>query len=161
LIHHALTAAGASAYVQNDLVSLTAEMADVALALLTEDGFEPQGPFYALSQFAKRTDPGWVRLGAAVDATLDAAAGASELLGSAWLSPDASALTVVLINPGTEALTVELALPAELSGSALHSEVTRTVFAGLERSAVLGELPPSRTVQLPSGSILTVSLTAQ
>ncbi|HMI90374.1 MAG TPA: hypothetical protein VK509_03375 [Polyangiales bacterium] len=150
LIHHALTAGGASAYLQNDLVSLTPEMAPVALALLTRDGFEAQGPYYALSQYAKHTDPGWVR----VDATSDS----SELLGSAWLAPDESALTIVLINPGAQDLEAELVLPAALRARFTRTEVTRTVFDGFERAAVLGELPAHGRVRLPSRSILTAAL---
>ena len=149
LIHHALTAGGASAYLQNDLVSVTAEMAPVALALLTGDGFEAQGPYYALSQYAKSTDPGWVR----VDATSES----SELLGSAWLAPDESALTVVLINPGAEDLEAELVLSAALRSRFARTQVTRTVFEGLERSAMLGELPAGDIVRLPSRSILTAA----
>ena len=126
LIHHALTAGGASAYLQNDLVSLTRDMAKVALVLLTDDGFEPQGPYYALSQYAKSTDPGWVR----VDATSDS----TELLGSAWLSPDESALSVVLVNPGTEELDAEIVLP-----DAVRSRLVRTAGHphGLRRHGAL------------------------
>jgi hypothetical protein len=135
--------------VQNDLVSLTRQMAPVALALLTEDGFEAQAPYHALSQYAKRTDPGFVRVGLASDS--------SELLGSAWLEPDQRALTVVLINPGAQELAAELVLPDALGSLLAHSQVTRTVFDGLERSAALGELPEDGSVRLPRRSIVTVA----
>jgi glucuronoarabinoxylan endo-1,4-beta-xylanase len=153
LIHRALTAGGASVYLQNDLASLTAEMAPVSLVFLKDDGFEVQGPYYALSHYAKRTDPGWVR----VDATSDS----TELLGSAWLSPDKSALTAVLINPGTEDLAAELVLPDALRARLGRTEVTRTVFEGIERAAALGELPSGGIVRVPSRSILTVALSAE
>ena len=150
LIHYALTAGGASAYLQNDIVSLTPEMARVALVLLTANRFEAQGPYYALSQYAKRTDPGWVRVEATSDST--------ELLGSAWIAPDESALTVVLVNAGTEDLDAELVVDDELRSRLVRTEITRTVFDGIERSAALGELPAGGGVRVPSRSILTVAL---
>lgn len=151
LIHHSLALGGASAYLQNDLVSVTQEMAPVALVLLTSDGLEPQGPYYALSQFAKSTDPGWVRV--------DAASDSSDVLAAAWLSPDEDALTLVLVNPSDEDRDAELAIPDDLRSRLSHTTVTRTVFEGVERSAALGELPASDIVRLPGGSIVTVALT--
>jgi O-glycosyl hydrolase len=150
LAHYALTAADVSVYLQNDLVSLAAEVADVALVLLTEDGVEPQGPYYALMHYAKHTDPGWVR----VDARSDGA----ELLASAWLSPDERALTIVLVSSGDEAVDVELALPEELRA---RTEVTRSVFDGVERYAELGALSPEAIVRVPARSIVTISLASE
>jgi O-glycosyl hydrolase len=150
LAHYALTAADVSVYLQNDLVSLTAEVADVALVLLTDDALEPQGPYYALMHFAKHTDPGWVR----VDARSDGA----ELLASAWISPDEGALTIVLINSGAGQLEVEVALPDALHTALERTEVTRTVFEGVERSAELGALPPENGVRVPGHSIVTIAL---
>jgi glucuronoarabinoxylan endo-1,4-beta-xylanase len=151
LIHHALTAGGASTYVQNDLVSVTALGAPVALVHLTRDGFEPQGPYFALAQYARSTDPGWIRVDAMSDST--------ELLGSAWLAPDESALTVVLVNPGSADLDAQLVLPSELGGRLVRTEVTRTTFDGLdERSVMLDELPADGIVRVPGRSILTAAL---
>ena len=149
LIHHALTAGGASAYLQNDLVAVTRDAAQVALVLLDGARFEPQGPYYALSHYAKSTDPGWVR----VDADSDS----SELLGSAWLAPDDRALTVVLVNPGLESLEAELVVPDALRARAVRTQVTRTTFEGAERSAALGALPSGGIVRVPRRSILTVA----
>jgi glucuronoarabinoxylan endo-1,4-beta-xylanase len=152
LIHHALTAAGASAYLQNDLVSWTPELASIALVLMTPGGFEAQGPYYALSHYAKHTDPGWVRVGAASAST--------DLLGSAWFAPDESALTIVLVNPGAEQLDAELVFTDAPRSRFGRGQVTRTVFAGTERSAALGELPADGVVRIPGGSIVTVALAA-
>jgi glucuronoarabinoxylan endo-1,4-beta-xylanase len=153
LIHHALTAAGASAYLQNDLVAVMPEAAPIALVLLTATGFEPQGPYYALAHYAKNTDPGFIR----VDATSDS----TELLSSAWLSPEQNALTVVLVNRGSEDLDARIVLPAELRSQFARSEVTRTVFDGTERAAALGEPPDSGVVRVPGRSILTVALASE
>jgi hypothetical protein len=153
LAHHAITSGGASAYLQNDLVALRREMAPVALFLSTADSFEPQGPFYALMHFAKRTDPGWVRVAASSDS--------SALLGSAFLSPDERALSVVLINPGSEDLDAALELEAALRARLSRSEVTRTVFEGSERAALLGVLAADGVVRLPPKSIVTIALFAE
>lgn len=152
LVHHALVAAGASLYLQNDLVALTPETASVALALLTPEGIEAQAPYHALSHWAKSTDPGWVR----VDARSDGA----ELLSSAWLSADERALTVVLVNGGSEERFTEL-LVGDLRSQLTRTTLTRTVFDGLERSTALGELPEDGVVSVPGRSIITVTLAAE
>jgi O-glycosyl hydrolase len=152
-VHYALTLGGASAYVQNDLVSWTAEGAPVSLVLLKPVGFEAQGPYYALTHYAKSTDPGWVR----IDATTDS----SDLLGSAWLAPDENALSIVLTNPGSEDLDAELVLDGELGSRLARTKVTRTVFEGVERAAELGALPANGVVRVPGGSIVTVELAAE
>lgn len=153
LMHHALTAAGASVYLQNDLVSLTRVNAGVSLVLLTATGLEPQGPFYALMHFAKHTDPGWARIAASSD---DAA-----LLSSAWLSPDEDALTVVLVNPGAEDRDADVIVPEALRAQLARTEVTRTVFEGVERSAELGPLSADGVVRVPGRSMATVAFTAE
>jgi glucuronoarabinoxylan endo-1,4-beta-xylanase len=153
LMHHALTAAGASVYLQNDLVALTPATASVSLVLLTDTGLEPQGPFYALLHFAKRTNPGWARIAASSD---DAA-----LLSSAWLSPDEDALTVVLINSGAEDRDAEVVVPAGLRAQLGQAEVTRTVFEGVERAAQLGALSAEGVVRVPARSIATIAFATQ
>jgi len=153
LMHHVLTAAGASVYLQNDLVALTRATASVSLVLLTTTGLEPQGPFYALMHFAKHTDPGWAR----IDASSDDAA----LLSSAWLSPDEGALTVVLVNSGAEARDAEVVVPDVLRAQLVRTEVTRTVFDSVERAAELGALSVDGVVRVPGRSIATVAFSAE
>jgi glucuronoarabinoxylan endo-1,4-beta-xylanase len=151
LAHHALTAARASAYLQNDLVSLTEEVAELALFLLADEGVTPQPPYYALMHYAKHTDPEWLRV--------DARSASDTMLASAWLAPDARALTIVLVNPGSQPLSARLALDATPFAAGARSEVSRTVFEGVERFAPLGALPSSGVVRLPPRSIATVALT--
>jgi glucuronoarabinoxylan endo-1,4-beta-xylanase len=153
LMHHALTAADASLYLQNDLVALTPAAADVSLLLLTPDRAEPRAPFYALAHFAKRTDPGWTRIEASNDETA--------LLSSAWLSPDERALTVVLINSGAQALDAELTVPDALFAQLTRTEVTRTMFEGVERAADLGALSTEGVVRVPARSIVTIAFAAE
>lgn len=153
LMHHVLTAAGASVYMQNDLIARTPLAASVALVLLTANGLNPQGPFYALAHFAKHTNPGWARIEAGSDHTA--------LLSSAWLAPDERALTVVLINSGAQALDAQLAVPGALLAPLTRTVVTRTVFEGVERAAELGGLSAEGVVRMPARSIVTVAFTAE
>jgi hypothetical protein len=97
--------------------------------------------------YALHTDPGWIR----VDADSDS----EELLASAWLSPARDALTVVLVNPTTANLDAELDLG---DYGSMPSEVTRTVFSGVERSADLGALSAEGVLHVPGQTIVTVAL---
>ena len=83
------------------------------------------------------------------------------MLGSAWLSPDESALTVVMVNPGTEDLDAELVFDDALRAGLARTQVIRTVFDGVERAAELGELAEDQVVRVPAGSIVTVALSAE
>ena len=103
--------------------------------------------YHALSHFARFTDPGWVRV--------DANVSGSGVLSTAWSSPDGNALTVVLVNPTSTAVSVELALPRSMSTA--NMTVVRTVFEGVERSANLGVLSPQQVVRLPGKSIVSVA----
>ena len=82
------------------------------------------------------------------------------MLASAWLSPDERALTVVLVNPETEAMQIELLLDDALPQRLARSEITRTVFASNEHGAHKGALAEDAIVELPAGSIVTVAFTA-
>lgn len=153
LVHHSVVDADAALYLQNDLVSVSVDTAEIALVLLSGDTFEAQGPYYALSHFAKHTDPGWVRI--------DATSESSDVLGSAWLAPAGDALTVVLVNRGDALQDAEVVLPDTLGAALTQSEVTRTAFDGTEREAALGAPPATGTVSLPAHSIATIAFTAE
>jgi glucuronoarabinoxylan endo-1,4-beta-xylanase len=149
LVQHALTHGGASLYLQNDLTRSSDDPADVALFLLGSDHFETRLPYHALAHFAKHTDPGWIRVAASSEA--------SDVLSSAFLAPDASALTLILVNASDRLQRVRLgfgALRAELE----RTEVRRTVFSGVERSTSLGELSDTGIVEMPAKSVVTVAL---
>ena len=47
-------------------------------------------------------------------------------------------------------------MPAAEAGAIALSEVTRTVFEGIERSAELGPLPAEGVVRVPGRAIVTV-----
>lgn len=157
LVHYALAEANVSAYLQNDLVvpPPEADLESVALVNLSDTVVQTMDQYHALRHFAHDTDPGWIR----VDATIAAAPDAGTVLVSAWLSPTDDELSVILVNPGDLERTVSLALGAAEVKSLKQSNVTRTVFDGVERSAQLGSLGDDSSVTLPAKSIVTVVFT--
>jgi len=150
LMHHTLVDANASAYLQNDLVAVNDGGASIALLRLTSDSYETLPLYDVFAHYARYTAPGWVR----VEATTE------NILASAWLAPDESALTIILQNPGDTDTKARVVIPAELEDTLTQSEIIRTVFDGLERLTSLGALSPGGVVRVPAGSILTVALTA-
>ena len=149
LAHHALTTEGAAAYVQGVLAALgtSATVTPGTLVALGVEDFTLEDAYHALRHFAHDTDPGWLRV--------DAGSDAEDLLVSAWRSPDADALTLVIVN----AAAAELDATVDLGDlSPTSSTVTRTVFDGVERSAELGALPAEGTLRVPGRAIVTVAL---
>lgn len=157
LVHHTLVTAGGGAYLQrNFIVDLAADgLEEEARALIgiQGDSFRLLPPYHALAHFAQSTDEGWLR----VSATFDS----GELLASAWVAPDDSALTIVLINPTTTPARVELRAPLGWEDAFSDASVTRTVFDGVERSAPLGTLDLPHGVEVPGHSTLTIAAEAQ
>jgi glucuronoarabinoxylan endo-1,4-beta-xylanase len=149
LMQSALTLASVSTYLQNDFVGPILSEGDFgALISLQADSFQAEAPFHALRHLAFFTDPGWVRVDASVDV--------DEVLISAWLSPDEDALSVVVLNSGTTEHNVQLDLGADASFDS--SEITRTTFDGMERSATLGPLGLDGVIALPAHALVTVAL---
>lgn len=144
LLHHTLATEGASAYLQNALVGPTVESG--ALIVVEGSTLSLEPAYHALRQFARFTDPGWVRAGAESDQP--------DLLASTWVSPT-GAVTIVVVNQGTKGFDIELGL-ASIASS--RSQVIRTVFDGVERSSNLGELPVDHVVRLPEHSIVTIAI---
>lgn len=150
LIHHALVSANASAYLQNELAAASETAAPVSLALMTEDSFERQLPFYTFAHYAQHTDPGWVRV--------EVLATGEPPLVSAWMAPDERGLAIILLNPTDQDARAQLELPADFAGDEVDTRVVRTVFDGVERTAELGPLPQDGSVRLPARSMATVTL---
>ena len=147
LAHHALVTEGVSAYLQQVLVGPAADVDPERLVSLSASGITLEDPYYALRHYALHTDPGWVR----VDATSES----DDLLASAWLAPEGGAVTVVLVNASDTALDVGLVLD-ELDS--MTSDVSRTVFDGVERSSELGPLSSEGVLRVPGQAIVTVTL---
>lgn len=161
LAYHTLVTAGGAAYLQRNFL---AEVADTnppeeearALIGVAEDTFTLLPPYHALAHFARDTDPGWLRVDATV-ARVGAAEEGGDLLATAWVSPDDSALTIVVINPTTTPTLIELPVPVGWEDAFATASVTRTVFDGVERSRSLGSFSPSHGVALPGNSIVTIA----
>jgi O-glycosyl hydrolase len=149
LLHYATVVEGASAYLQTALTGSVYGPAANTQALIGLDigTFDLQDPYHAMRHFAHSTDPGWTRVGATSDVR--------GVLVSAWLSPSGRDLTTILLNPGSVEVSARIALPGTWS----TSEVTRSVFSGVERSAALGALSTQGVVRLPPEAVVTVALT--
>ena len=149
LMQYTATVENASAYVQTSLTSAETGpgMDPGALVGLTTNDFTLQEPYYAVRHFAHFTDPGWTRV--------DANSSTPTLLTSAWQSPEADALTIVLVNGGSSSVDAELDLAnGDWPGP---SRVTRTVFGGVEHASELGALSSQGTLRVPGRSIITVA----
>lgn len=149
LMQTALTISGASMYLQNDFAASAVREGgdDQALISLEDEGFVLEEPFHAMRHFAYFTEPGWVRVEAALEV--------EDVLVSAWLAPEGGELSVVLVNAGTEGRHISLRFVSEVDFDG--AQVIRTTFDGLERSAELGALPEERSLELPARSIVTVA----
>lgn len=151
LAHHALTSSHASVYLHHQFIAPASATPLHSLLSFSEDSFELLANYHALTHFSRWTQPGWVRVSGSSDT--------ESLLASVWLSPSATALTLVLINTGGAGTHVELSLPEEHARLLEGAKVFRTSFDGVERSAVLGALSPSRVVHLPARAMVTVTST--
>ena len=149
LLHDTLVLEGAAVYIQTSLIGPAASpgLDPTALITLGATDFTIEAPYHAMRHYAAFTNPGWVRV--------EAASSTPELLASAWLSPEADAVTVVMINTGRNPITTQLDAGGVSAGK---SRVVRTVFDGVERSVELGSLSSERIVQIPGRSIVTVAL---
>jgi glucuronoarabinoxylan endo-1,4-beta-xylanase len=149
LMHYSLAVEGAAAYLLGVLVRPVSSSPVALGTLIATDtsGFTLDDAYHAVRHYALYTDPGWIRVGAASDT--------AELLASGWASPARDALTLVLVNPTTSDLDVELDLG---DYGSMTSEVTRTVFSGVERSADLGALSAPGILRVPGQAIVTVAL---
>jgi O-glycosyl hydrolase len=152
-LHHVLTSAGGAAYLQNDLVAKDDAEERFALVRLTDDAYELLPLYDVFAHYARYTDPGYVRVAADV--------AGDGVLASAWLAPDESALSIVLYNPTDAELHARVTMPPAVTDGLSQSTVVRSVFSGVERSAVLGALPEDGIVRLPPGAMATVAFQAE
>jgi glucuronoarabinoxylan endo-1,4-beta-xylanase len=146
-IHRTLEVEGGAAYLQSNLTGSTTGLAanpNALIGLRTAD-FVRQDPFYAMRHYAFFTDPGWLRV--ASTSTVES------VLSTAWIAPDDSKLTLVIVNTGNIQIDVEVD-----PGAWASSRVVRTVFGADERFAELGALSLEGMITLPARSIVTVAL---
>jgi glucuronoarabinoxylan endo-1,4-beta-xylanase len=102
--------------------------------------------YYAFKQYSAFTDPGWHRIEASTDS--------SGLRISAYISPDANELAIVIINVSD----IDIDLTLSLGGfSPDSSRVYRT--SETEHTEYSGTFDESQPLALPPRTITTVSLT--
>jgi len=149
LAHYSLAVEGAAAYLHSILVGRAdaANTESEGLIGIDAAGFELAPAYHAMRHYALYTDPEWTRT--------DALSDSEDLLASAWIAPDGDLLTLVMVNAAESELDVRVDLGDDAT---MSSEVIRTVFDGIERSAELGTLDGEGIVRLPGHSIVTVAL---
>lgn len=150
LIHHALATTNATGYLGFQFVGQSADNNSAVLVTIDDTSFRPLSPYSALWHYARHTDAGWVRI-----------AGESsdpELLAVAFLAPNESAWTVILVNTSEQNQSIALGLPEGRETTA--ARVYRTVFSGDEAGTALGALQTGDTLQLPPRSMATVTTAA-
>lgn len=147
LLQNAVTIEGVSAYLYWDLYwPGGAGQPPEGLVSTTSTGFIINDDYYAIQHFAKGIATGWTRVGA----------GSSEtpLLASAFLSPDGTQLTVVLVN--TDGADHQVAIAAA-GFTGATSAVYRSSGTS-ERFASMGPLDAAGSLDMPAQSIATVML---
>jgi glucuronoarabinoxylan endo-1,4-beta-xylanase len=143
LIQNSVTVEGVSTYLYWDLYWPSA----TGLVSTNSTGYTINDDYYAVQHFAKGIATGWTRVGATPSA--------GSLLTSAFLSPDGTRLTLVLINTSASDYQVTIA-PGTFAGTT--SAIYRS--SGItERYAALGPLDATGTFSMPPASIATVMLT--
>jgi len=148
LIHHSLTAEGVVAFLYWNLIWDKGS----GLVNMEKKPYFVREHYYAVKHYARFTDPGYVRIGAASDAP--------SVRASAFVSPAGDQITVVVLNTGKVEATVHL----DAGGFAAPvSAVYRTTFrppGSSDAWTSLGPLAAGAAVLLPSRSMATLVLGA-
>lgn len=148
LIHNVLVEGGANGYLHWEAV-----WSDRGLIQMPNStSYTITDKYHAMKHFARYIDPGFTRV--------DADAASSGLKASAYVSPDGTKLTLVVINPTNTDVFEGLDLGGEIVTGG-HSIRTRN-SAG-ENTAVLNAIPLTggETLAFRAQSVTTVALTLQ
>lgn len=153
VIHNALVTEGVSAFLYWDL-TVTGQTG--CLVAMTRSQFTLRGQYYSMRHFARFTDPGFTRI--------DAQSNDPDLRVSAYLAPDNSQMTVVLLNVGLGDAPVKFDAINNFSAGA--SELYRTVYASgntatSEYWTSLGSLDANLPLVMPSHSVVTLVFHAE
>jgi O-glycosyl hydrolase len=141
LIQNAVILEGVSTYLYWDLYWPMS----TGLVSTTSTGYVINDDYYAVQHFAKGIATGWTRVGAT--------SSDSSIVTSAFLSPDGTKLTLVLINIGGEdQVTID---PGAFTGAT--SSINRSSGTA-ERFAALGPLDATSSFLMPAASVATVML---
>lgn len=155
LIHNCFTEEDASAYIYWDTIWGDSDESPVSLKYPwtmewsdTNKGYEIHDKLYSLMHFAKYMDPGYKRVSTTCSV--------QDVKVSAYISPEAEKLTLVLVNTGESDADVELGLNGYVAD---NSEVYVSDFAegGTDRFADKGSMEDGSVV-VPAYGIATVSI---
>lgn len=148
LINNALTVENAAAYIYWELVwnPNSPPTGLVSINPWSNGPYTINDTYYALQHFARWTDPGWVR----VDAKTENAA----IRASAFVSPDGTSLTLVLLNISANPHVVTVSPGGFPFGSlAIYRS------SGTSERATLVAPEADGSVSLPSRSLATLTFT--
>jgi glucuronoarabinoxylan endo-1,4-beta-xylanase len=158
MIHDAVAVEGLSAYIYWELIwpKPAAGSAPTALVTLEEPtanfttpkGYTINDVYYALRHYARWVDPGWVRV--------DASSTAPAVKISAFQSPDAASLTIVLVNTDAAEHVVALAIAP---GTFAFTTAMAFRTSGTSERTTPVDIGAGNVVTLPGQSIATVTLT--
>lgn len=172
LIHNALVEADAVGYIYWDLIWAGSGLVSLEYPMRQDDwsserGYTIRPPYYSVKHFAHFTDPGYVRVGAE--------SSSKSVRVSAFESPDADSLTLVVLNVSRAATSVELDASLYEYGSQLYLSSEDSYWQDLgewperrlpdesdesDESDEMDEVDRvDRTLELPGRSILTIVLT--
>ncbi|MBN1765735.1 MAG: hypothetical protein JW860_10795 [Sedimentisphaerales bacterium] len=101
--------------------------------------------YYAFKQYSAFTDPGWHRIAASTDN--------SDVRISAYISPDANEVSIVILNVDDTNINLTLSLTGFNPDSAKIYRTSET-----ENCAYIGTFTPSQPLLLPAQSISTIRL---
>ena len=143
LIHNSLVQEGVTAFIYWDLIwDGKAGMVGFRGRVPT-----PRDQYYSVRHFARFTDPGYMRVGANSNQ--------KALIASAYIAPDNTRLTIVVLNTSMTAMDATIGVD---DFAATTSAVYRTSFrpGHSKRWEELGSLGETRVVRLPAHSIATI-----
>lgn len=154
LIQNAVTVGGVSAYLYWDLFWVTASPPQGLVTVedpahpanwTTTNGFIVNDDYYAVRHFARWTGAGWTRVGAS--------SSAQGVNASAFVSPDGTHLTLIILN--TDGVSHQVGID---SGGFAGTSVTAYLTASTTATPLAQTpLTAGNTLEMPARSIVTVT----
>ncbi len=153
VMHNSLAVEGVSMFLYWSLIWPGTSGGLIVVNGTTRPTYTLRGQYYAMRHYARYTDPGYVRV--------DVSSTQSNVRVSAYLAPDNSQLTLVLLNVGTNDAPVKLDSLSDFSWS--HTEAYQSTFATGDAGTseywkALDGFDMNQQFTLPSRSVLTVVL---
>lgn len=143
LIHHTLVEEQAAGFLYWELFWTGMK----GLAGMSGRKLKLRDHYYSMRHFSRYTDPGYVRVGTQTNQL--------EMLASAYVAPDDSRLTIVLLNTAPEAADVTVAMDAFPHKTA---RAFRTIFRPGESKRWREVDPAAGPMRMPEATALTLVL---